>query len=335
MAEIVFTELEAWEEDYLRDRLPGHKLTFIRRPLQPQDLDGLKRVQVLSPFIYTPVTAEVVEKLPELKLVTTRSTGFDHIDLAACAKKGITVSNVPFYGENTVAEHTWALVLALSRKIFQSYERTEKGDFTTTGLRGFDLKGKTLGVVGCGHIGQHVVSYARAFEMDVVVFDARPDQALAERLGFTYVSLDALLKESDVITLHAPYNEKTHHLLNAENMQLIKRGAVLVNTARGGLVDTIALVQALEQGVLSGAGLDVLEEECEIKEESELLSPEFHKKCDLKTLVANHVLLKRNDVIITPHNAFNSQEALQRILDTTIGNIEAFLGGKTANEAKG
>ncbi len=332
MAEIVFTELEGWEEDYLRDKLPGHKLTFIRRPLQPQDFDGLKRAQVLSPFIYTPVTAEVLEKLPELKLVATRSTGFDHVDLKVCAERGIIVCNVPYYGENTVAEHTWALILALSRKIFQSYERTEKGDFTTTGLQGFDLKGKTLGVVGCGHIGQHMVRYAKAFEMNVLVYDARPNQELANALGFTYVSLDALLKEADVITLHAPYNEKTHHLLNLDNMKLIKKGAVLVNTARGGLIDTAALVAALEDGTLCGAGLDVLEEECFIKEESELLSPEFHKKCDLKTLIANHVLLKRDDVIITPHNAFNSAEALYRILDTTIENILGFLEGRVVNQ---
>ncbi len=334
MAEIVFTELEGWEEEYLKDKLPGHQLTFIRRPLQRQDYDGLKRAQVLSPFIYTPVTTEVLADLPELKFVATRSTGFDHVDVAACAARGVTVANVPFYGENTVAEHTWALILALSRKIFQSYERTEKGDFSTVGLRGFDLKGKTLGVVGCGHIGSHVVRFGKAFEMNVVVYDARPDQALATQCGFTYVSLDALLKESDVVTLHAPYNEKTHHLLNADNMKLIKKGAVLVNTARGGLVDTAALVAALEDSTLSGAGLDVLEEECFIKEESELLSPEFHKKCDLKTLIANHILLKRDDVIITPHNAFNSQEALRRILDTTIENIKGFLEGKVVNEVK-
>ncbi len=334
MANIVFTELEGWEERYLEDKLSVHKLTFIRRPLQNQDFDSIKRCEILSTFIYTSVNAQVITKLPELKLIATRSTGFDHIDLKICQEKKIVVCNVPYYGENTVAEHTWALILALSRKIIPSYERTKKGDFSLDNLRGFDLKNKILGVIGCGHIGQHVVKIARAFDMKVLVFDPKPNEELTGILGFDYVSLDALLKEADIITLHAPYNQKTHHLLNDDNMKLIKHGAILVNTARGGLIDTMALVKALESRILAGAGLDVLEEEYAIKEESELLSPEFKKKCDLRTVIADHVLLKRDNVIITPHNAFNSQEAILRILDTTIENIKGFLEGKVVNQVK-
>ncbi len=332
MANIVFTELEGWEEEHIKTSLAGHNITLIRRPIQKQDYDSFKKVDILSPFIYTPITEELLEKIPDIKLIATRSTGFDHVDVKACAKRDIKVVNVPFYGENTVAEHTWALILSLSRKIFQSFERTEKGNFTIDGLRGFDLKGKTLGVVGCGHIGQHVVKIAKAFEMRVVVFDPKPNDELAKELGFEYHSLDALLKEADVITLHAPYNEKTHHLLNKDNMRLIKKGAVLVNTARGGLIDTLALLDVLKEGRLAGAGLDVLEEECGIREESELLSPEYHKKYDLKLLIADHILLGRDDVIITPHNAFNSQESILRILDTTIQNIKSFIEGKIINE---
>ena len=335
MAQIVFTGIEGWEEPYLQEKLPGHQLTFIRRPLQQQDWPGLARTEILSPFIYTAVNAEVLDKLPNLKFIATRSTGFDHIDVEVCHERKIKVANVPYYGENTVAEHTWALILALSRKIFQSYERTERGNFLIDdSLRGFDLKNKILGVIGCGHIGQHVVKIARAFEMRVLVFDPRADKALASKFGFTYVSLDTLLKESDVITLHAPYNERTHHLLNADNMKLIKKGAVLVNTARGGLIDTQALVQALANGTLAGAGLDVLEEESNIREESQVLSPEFHKTVDYRNLIANHVLQSRDDVIITPHNAFNSKEAIRRILDTTIENIKSYLEGKPVNVVK-
>ena len=332
MAQIVFTGIEGWEEPYLQEKFPGHQLTFIRRPLQQQDWPGLARTEILSPFIYTAVNAEVLDKLPNLKFIATRSTGFDHIDVEVCHERKIKVANVPYYGENTVAEHTWALILALSRKIFQSYERTERGDFSNDGLRGFDLKGKILGVIGCGHIGQSVIKVAEAFGMKVVVVDVNKDSTLARELNFEYVTLDALLKESDVITLHAPYNKKTHHLLNADNLKLIKHGAILVNTARGGLIDTVALVDALEKGMLSGAGLDVLEEECYIKEETELLSEEFKKKCDLRTLLADHMLIQRRDVIITPHNAFNSQEAIMRILDTTVENIKGYLEGKVTNE---
>lgn len=332
MAKILFTELEGWEESYLKDKLPGHELGLLTMPLKQVPVSELAEVEVLSPFIYSSVKAGELADFPKLKLVATRSTGYDHIDLAAAAARGVTVANVPYYGENTVAEHTWALILALSRKIFQSYERTERGNFLIDqSLRGFDLKEKTLGVIGCGHIGQHVVKIAKAFEMKVLVYDAKPNPGLAQTFGFSYVSLDTLLKESDVITLHAPYLPSTHHLLNADNLKLIKSGAVLVNTARGGLVDTQALVKALAEGRLAGAGLDVLEEECNIREESEVLSPEFHKSCDLKTLIANHVLLTRDDVIITPHNAFNSKEAIQRILDTTVDNIASFLAGKPLN----
>lgn len=334
MARVVFTSIEGWEEHYLQEQLPGHQLTFIRRPLQQQDWPGLERTEILSPFIYTPVNDEVLSRLPDLKFVATRSTGYDHIDLEACRRHKVKVANVPYYGENTVAEHTWALILALSRKIFQSYERTERGDFSNEGLRGFDLKGKILGVIGCGHIGQSVIKVASAFGMKVVVFDVAKDDKLAKSLNFEYVTLDALLKESDVITLHAPYNKKTHHLLNADNIKLIKHGAVLVNTARGGLIDTVALVAALEKGILAGAGLDVLEEESYIKEETEPLSEEYKKKFDLRTLLADHILIQRHDVIITPHNAFNSQEAIMRILDTTVENIKGYLDGKVINEVK-
>jgi len=329
---IIFTELEDWEKDYLAPKLSGHKLIYLKKPLLKGELEQCAKAEIISPFIYTSLGQAELALMPQLKLIATRSTGFDHIDISAAKARGITVCNVPYYGENTVAEHTWALILALSRKICLAYERTERGNFQIdASLRGFDLKGKTLGVIGCGHIGQHVVKIARAFEMKVLVFDPHIDKSLANQLGFTEVPLATLLKESDVITLHAPYNKETHHLLNADNMKLIKPGAILVNTARGGLVDTQALVQALQKGILSGAGLDVLEEEASIREEAQVLSPEFHRTVDYRSLIANHVLQSRDDVIITPHNAFNSQEAIRRILDTTIENIQAFLAGKPVN----
>lgn len=335
MATIAFTELEGWEEAYLKEKLSGNELKLLSRVPTDEDWQALADCEIISPFIYTALPADIQVKLPKLKFIATRSTGYDHIDVATAAQNGIVVANVPYYGENTVAEHTWALILSLSRKIFQSYERTEKGNFKIDQtLRGFDLKGKTLGVIGCGHIGQHVVKIARAFEMKVIVFDPKPNQDLAQDLEFTYVSLDTLLKESDVITLHAALNEKTKHLLNTENMKLIKPGAILVNTARGGLVDTQALLESLDSGRLVGAGLDVLEEESNIREESQVLSPEFHKDIDYKRLIGNHILLTRDDVIITPHNAFNSTEAVMRILDTTIENIKAYLSGKSINEVK-
>jgi len=196
---------------------------------------------------------------------------------------------------------------------------------------GFDLMGKTLGIVGAGHIGMHVARIARGFEMNVVAFDAKPDKKLAKKLGFAYVSLEDLLRNSDIITLHLPLNPHTEHLINSENINLVKKGAYLINTSRGGIVETGALVKALDEGILAGAGLDVLEEECYITEESQLLSPEFTKKCDIRTLLQNHILMEKPNVIITPHNAFNSKEALERILQTTVENIQSFLKNKPIN----
>jgi D-lactate dehydrogenase len=265
-------------------------------------------------------------------MITTRSTGFDHIDLAGAKEKKIIVCNVPFYGENTVAEHTFALILALSRRLPESVDRAKKGDFSLDGLRGFDLKGKTLGIVGLGHIGQHVARIAKGFEMKVVAYDLKQDKKLAKEMGFNYASLEELLSKSDIITLHAPYNKTTHHLINSENINLIKKGAYLVNTARGALIQTEALLKSLSIGVLAGAGLDVLEEECFIKEEAQLLSKEFPKTCDLKTVLRNHILLQQKNVIATPHNAFNSNEALMRILDTTVLNIKSFIKNKPINK---
>jgi D-lactate dehydrogenase len=166
--------------------------------------------------------------------------------------------------------------------------------------------------------------------MKVVAFDIKKDSFMAETLGFTYVSFDDLLAQSDIISLHAPYNPATHHLINMTNIRKIKKGALLINTARGALVETEALARALDEGILSGAGLDVLEGEDLIKEERQILSHEFSVG-NLKTLLQNHILLNRENVVITPHIAFNSKEAFLRILDTTTSNIKAFLAGKPEN----
>jgi len=259
------------------------------------------------------------------------STGFDHIDLKTAKAKNIKVSNVPFYGENTVAEHTLALILALSRRLPDSIERVKKFDFNLDNLRGFDLEGKTLGLIGLGHIGSHVAQMAKGFGLKIIAFDPKKDLKLAKKLDFKYVALDNLLKTSDIISLHAPYNKKTHHLINKNNINQIKKGAYLVNTARGGLIETDSLITALNKGIIAGAGLDVLEEECFIKEEKELLAKPFQKKCNLKTVLQGHVLIQDPRVLVTPHNAFNSHEALQRILDTTVENIQGFLRGKPKN----
>ena len=310
-----------------------HEIVSLPGVLEDNDLAKIADAEIVSPFIYSKLTAERLAKLPKLKMISTRSTGFDHVDMAECARRGITVCNVPFYGENTVAEHTFALILALSRKVHEAFVRVRAGNFSLEGLRGFDLKDKTIGVVGAGRIGLHVIRIARGFGMKVLAFDVKQDNFWAEVLGFEYAELDDLLGRSDIITLHAPYNRHTHHLINRDNVHKIKRGAILINTARGALVNTEALLKALEDGILAGAGLDVLEGEEAIYEESALLGDATNPE-KLRTAIQNHVILKKPNVVFTPHNAFNSQEALERILDTTAENITAFAAGAPKNAVR-
>jgi len=324
---IAFFEIKGWEKKYLKNKLKGHSLEFYNEPLSLENVKRAKSFDIISVFIYSKITGQIIRKLPKLKLIATRSTGFDHIDLKECRKRKIVVCNVPFYGENTVAEHTFALILSLSRNIHRAYIRALRGDHSIEGLKGFDLKGKTLGVIGAGHIGLHVIRIAKSFGMNVLAYDIKKDKFLAEVLEFEYVSLEELLRKSDIITLHVPYNKSTHHLINKETIGLIKKGALLINTSRGGVVDTEALIEALDKKILSGAGLDVLEGEELIKEEKQLLYEEG-KLESLSNLVKDHILLSKDNVVFTPHIAFYSQEALERILDITAKNITSFLSNK-------
>lgn len=321
---IAFFEIEPWEIKHLKPRLKNFELLFFKDKLGPENIKDVSDIDVLSPFIYSSVNKKTINSIKSLKYIATRSTGFDHVDIRACKEKGIPVSNVPVYGENTVAEHTFALILALSRKIYPSLDHTKKGNFSLDGLRGFDLKGKTIGIVGVGNIGRHVARMAKGFEMKVIACDIKENQETAKELGFKYVSLDYLFKNSDIVTLHAPYNKSTHHMINTKTLKLLKKGCYLINTTRGGLCDTTALLEGLRQGVFAGLGLDVFEEERFIKEERELLTSAFQESGDIKTILENHILINQPNVIITPHNAFNSIEALTRILDTTIENINNF-----------
>lgn len=327
---IAFYEVKDWERDYLQSRLPEEECSFSADRLAMDQLPAQLDIDCLSVFIYSRVTAEALARMPGVKMVATRSTGFDHIDMEACRGRGIVVANVPTYGENTVAEHTFALILSLSRNVHKSYRHAVEGRMDLAALTGFDLKDRTLGVVGAGRIGLHVIKIARGFGMRVLVSDIRQDAFLAELLNFSYVPLERLLAESDIISLQAPYSRATHHMINRERLGQTKRGALLINTSRGGLVDTDALIEALDSGQIGGAGLDVLEGEELLKEEHELLHAPKASEA-LQALVRRSVLLKKDNVVITPHNAFNSREALQRILDTTLENIRAWQEGRELN----
>lgn len=329
---VCFVESDAWTESRVRAHAAQLDAVFLEADAETAAIPT--DTEVLSVFVNSKVTQAVIDTLPQLKLIVTRSTGYDHVDLAAAAARGVVVCNVPSYGERTVAEYTFALLLALSRKIYPALKRVhDEGVFHTDGLTGFDLAEKTIGVLGTGRIGCHVIEIAKGFGMHVIAYDPFPREGLEERCGMRYVPLDDLLKTADVISLHAPYLPSTHHLLNAQNMQHIKQGAVLVNTARGALIETQGLVDALAAGRLAGAALDVLEEERYVGAEQTLLKGGSPTE-QMKAVLADHQLMSYPNVLISPHNAFNTIEARERILDTTLDNITAFAKGTAQNAVR-
>ena len=314
------------------DRLGDvHKVSFVADPLKAENASAFVDAEVVSTFVYSDLSRLVLEKLGSLKLIATRSTGYDHIDIAFCKEKGVAVANVPSYGENTVAEHVLALLLSLSHRLPEAMERARSGRFSPQGLEGFDLAGKTIGVVGVGHIGRHVIRIAKGFAMQVVAFDVKPDQALARELGFRYLPFNELLAVADIVSLHAPAMKETHHLLSTLAFDKMKEKAIVINTARGSLIDAHALIMALRSGRIAGAGLDVLPDEPLIREEAELVCSLFSGEHDLRDVVADHILLHMPNVIVTPHSAFNTREAIVRIVETTVSNIENFAAGQPQN----
>ena len=324
-----FFELEDWEEEYFKKEISNLELVFFEDSLSDETPD-ITSFDIVVTFIHTQFNKDLLDKMPNVKFITTMSTGFDHIDIEECKRRGIVVANVPTYGETVVAEHTFALLLAISRRIPESIERVKKGNFMPSGLTGFELRGKTLGVIGVGSIGTNVVKIARGFGMNVVVYKRSPDYAMEHELGCKFVELPVLYQQSDIISLHIPYSKETHHYINEEAFSQMKNEVVILNTARGALIDGMALLKALNSGKVKAAGLDVLEEEPLLEEEKDLLSKEFEKE-KLMTILQDHMLVNHPNVIITPHNAFNSIEALNKIIATTHENLTSFISGTPVN----
>jgi D-lactate dehydrogenase len=344
---VCFTETEPQSEQFFEANLTGQLIGFCDELSQVPP-----EIECLSIFIGSRINDQVLNNYPNLKFIATRSSGVDHIDLASCTKHGVTVSYVPSYGENTVAEHTFALLLAISRKIRQAVTMKRGGTFSFESLRGFELKNKTIGIVGAGRIGLHVIRIANAFGMSVLANDIKRADVLAQVLGFEYVSFDDLLMRSDIISLHAPLTAGTIHLLNRETLAKCRPGVIIINTARGALIDTDALLEAIDNGTVGGAGLDVLEDERLFRTDASKLvteqiiadlqrvsSPEeMHMRnperlAEIQRLKANESLLSRPNVVFTPHIAFNSAEAVRRIDEVTVENILAFAASKPINVA--
>lgn len=324
-------ETEEWEQQACLRLEAAHELSCTPEPLDARTAAAYADAEIVSTFVNSKLGADILARFPSLQLIATRSTGFDHIDLDWCAAHGVAVANVPDYGDSTVAEHAFALLLAVARKLVDAVERTRRGNFSQAGLRGFELRGKTLGVIGTGRIGRRAIEIARGFGMMVIAHDLYPDAAAAARFGFRYADLDEVLAAADALTLHVPARPGTASLIGDREFGLMKPGAILINTARGNVVDVPALVRALSDGRLRAAGLDVLPQEPLIREEAQIFREAWTEGHDLKALVANHVLLRFPNVIVTPHNAYNTESAVRRIIETTLANIEAFVRGEPRN----
>jgi len=340
---IHFVNIEPQEEDYFAAALPGRDLVSV-----PHFAELDREAEVACIFIDEQVGAEFLAAHPRLRFIATRSTSVDHMDLAACAARGVKVANVPYYGEESVAEHTFALMLSLARRLRELMQTPSSGTFSYEATRGFELYGKTLGIMGMGRIGQRVTKLAQAFQMRVLAYDVAKPEGLEDTVGFRWTSLDELLGEADIVSLHTSLTAATYHIIDRARLAKTKRGVLIINTARGALIDSAALRDALESGQVAGAGLDVLEDERVLRQPaSDIIATDIlrHLRSDalaheardakrvseLRELMLGDALLAKPNVVFTPHVAFNTNEAVARLSEVTAENLRAFLADRPQN----
>jgi D-lactate dehydrogenase len=308
-----------YDETFLDPRAAadGHDLTFLEARLTPETARLAEGSAAVCAFVNDDLGADVLEVLAEVgvRLVALRSAGFNNVDLAAAGRLGLTVARVPAYSPHAVAEHAMALILALNRRIHRAYARVREGNFELDGLMGMDLHRKTAAVVGTGQIGQVLARILMGFGCEVVAFDPYPDEEL-RAAGVTYVDLPDLLARSDVIALQCPLTPDTHHLIDDDAVAAMKEGVILVNTSRGAVVDTRAVIRGLKSGRIGALALDVYEEE------GDLFFENLSDRIIPDDVFAR--LLTFPNVLITGHQGFFTREALDGIAETTIANLTAF-----------
>jgi len=304
--QITFLEVEKEDEKKIKKVFPEAQI-FDGVFSEDEIIEKCQDAEILCVFIYSQISKKVIESLPNLKLIVTRSVGYDHIDLKTAEEKKIPVCNVPDYGSHVIAEHVFALLLSGIRRISEGEDRVEKEHkFEFQGLRGLALKGKTLGIIGTGKIGKNVARMASlGFLMDVIAYDPFPDEDSARENHYKYVDLDEIWKKSDIISLHCPLLPETHHLINDEVIGKMKKDVVIINTSRGGVIKTSDLLEGLQSGKIAHAALDVLEHEKNIEE--------------------NKKLLEMPNVIITPHVAFYADDSMNRMYKEAFDSVERFL----------
>lgn len=302
-----------------------HDLEFFETRLTPATARLAAGFEAVCPFVNDVVDAEVLTQLAAggTRLIALRSAGFNHVDLREAESLGLTVVRVPAYSPHAVAEHTIGLILTLNRKIHRAYNRVREGNFSLEGLLGFDLNGTTAGIIGTGKIGMIVARLLAAFGCRVLAYDLFPNPSALPK-GAEYADLKTVLDQSDIVSLHCPLTPETHHLINETSIEKMKKEVMLINTSRGGLIDTNGLIAGLKSGQIGSVGLDVYEEEGDL----------FFEDLSQTIIQDDRFmrLLSFPNVLITGHQAFFTREAVRSIAEITLSNISAFENGRKENE---
>ena len=331
--QILFCDVDSLTKKYLDEHPASNGINYVICEKSLNDMSESElsayydSTDIISTFVYSRLTGQLLSKFKNLKMISTRSTGYNNVDLDYCREHNIKVVNVVGYGEITVAEFAVGLLLNLTRNIGFSYEKLYRGVVNVDEDMGIDLSGKTIGVIGTGAIGRHFARLVRAFGCKVLAYDLYPNQALADEGVCEYTDLEKIYKEADVISIHCPATKENYHMINADTIAKMKDGVYIINTARGDLIDTVALYNALVSKKVRGAGVDVLEYEDILLKNTVESAPEQSKDYVLYSLV-NQKLLQLKNVIITPHIGFNSVDANYRILNTSMKNMMDFIEGR-------
>ena len=334
MKMLMFDFRESEKEFFEKNKFTDIDITFIAEPLNEMTQlteEQLTETDVVSIFITSCITEEVLKKFKNLRVITTRSTGYNHIDVKACSQNNIAVFNVEEYGQTSVAQYTFAMILALVRNLFPAHYDVQKYMINHPDYEGRNLNKLTLGIIGCGSIGSAVAKIANFFDMKILVhsYVKRTDvSAFAE-----YTSLEYLLENSDIITLHLPYSNEVYHMIGEKEFNIMKEGAYIVNTARGELINLVYLYDNLLSGKIKGAALDVFE--CEhLALNGDNVVDEIKKENDkcIKSALVMQKMLGMENVIITPHIAYNTQESIETLLETTFNNIRDYVKGMHSNQ---
>lgn len=312
-------DIHKFERALLEEALrKNHEVDFVELKLNEQTVDLAKNYEAIVVFIHDTVSAKILERLKNngTHYILTRSAGFNHIDLEAAKRLGLKVANVPHYSPYAVAEHTVALILALNRKIIRAHQRVMDLNFSLNGLVGFDLHGKSVGIIGLGKIGKAVAKILSGFGCKILVYDLNADESFNKSYNIHFSSLEEIYKTADIITLHLPLNTQTRYLISQESLGKMKKGVMLINTSRGGLINTRDVITALKKGQIGYFGLDVYEEE------NDLFFEDHSEDILQDDKIAR--LMTFPNVLITSHQAFLTQEALENIVKTTAENLDCF-----------